>query len=68
MNNLEKMKSEKATHPISDESINCFFQNDDVLMLSEDNIDAVFNSIYSNFLDEAVYPHLTEASRIQTTN
>jgi hypothetical protein len=68
MNNSEKMESKKTIHPISDESINCFFQNDDVLMLSDDSIDAVFNSIYNNFLDEAVYPHLTEVSKNQTKN
>jgi hypothetical protein len=68
MNNSDKMKSKEINHSISEESINCFFQNDDVLMLSDDNIDAVFNSIYKNFLDEAVYPHLTTVSKNQTQN
>lgn len=68
MNNSDKMKSKEINHSILEESINCFFQNDDVLMLSETNIDAVFSSIYNNFLDEAVYPHLTEVSKNQTKN
>lgn len=53
----------KNNHPIAVENINCFFHNDNVLTLSDRNIDTIFDSIYDNFLKEAVYPHLTEVSK-----
>lgn len=60
---IDKMELVKINHSISDERINCFFKIDDVLMLSDQNIDMIFNSIYDYFLKEAVYPHLTEVSK-----
>lgn len=63
MNNSDQMKSAKVSHLVLDESFNSFFQNDDVLKLSDKDIDNIYNKVSDNFLKESVYPHLTIVSK-----
>ena len=42
------------------ESFERFFQEENILSLSDKNIDEVFFFLYNDILKEAVYPHLTK--------
>jgi hypothetical protein len=63
MNNPGKLEFKRNNNQISEESVDKFFLEDDVLKLSIGNIDDVYSCIYDSILKEAVYPHLTETSK-----
>ncbi len=62
MNDLKIKKTKRNTQIKLKESFDDFFQKDNVLKMSEDNIENVFEFVYKNILQEAVYPHLSKTN------
>ena len=54
-----KILNQKKRESVSEENTEKLFLKD-VLKLSKNSIDKLFEKVYGNILTEAVYPHLTE--------
>jgi hypothetical protein len=60
MNESKKLETKRSPQILSEASFDDFFQKDDVLKMSVENIENVFEYVYKNILKEAVYPHLSK--------
>jgi hypothetical protein len=58
------MKKINESNKMTEKDFGLFIESDDILKMSDENVDMFFDGLYGYILNDAVYPHLAPKEKV----